>query len=72
MPRDRLSFVEKLLRNDSVALNEERYNEIALQIKQILDFYHEYGIAEDLKVDYTYNENFKVALFCIYKVSMIN
>lgn len=56
-------FVEKLLRNDSVELNEERYNEIALQIKQILDFYHEYGIAEDLKVDYTYNENFKVALF---------
>ena len=56
-------FVEELLRNDSVELNEERYNIIALKIKKILDFYHEYGIAEDLKVDYTYNENFKVALF---------
>jgi len=55
-------FVGKLISADKKIYNKSEYDEKAQKVKAIIDGYQKFGLAREMKMDYSYKEEYKEVL----------
>ena len=55
-------FVSKLISSEKKIYNRDSYNEKASQVKVIIEGYQEFGLAKEMKMDYSYKEEYREIL----------
>lgn len=55
-------FVEKLISAEKKIYNKKEYDEKAQQVKNIIDGYQKFGLAREMKMNYSYKEEYREVL----------